>query len=406
MRILLVNDWNRGRGGAEAYTLWIRDRLRAAGDEVALLTGGAGSAADGSAEFVAYAGERRAEQALLQIANPFAIAAVRRAVRALQPDVAWVNMFAHQLSPAAVHALGAVPFVLAVSDYKAICPVGSKLLPDGSPCGVRAGWACRRAGCVGLAHWLRDRPRYALIAAAVRRARRVLACSAWVQRALAGEGIASEVLHLPVPRPVPSFRRAPSDDPSLLYCGRLDVEKGVALLVCAFAALAPDVPRARLRIAGAGPERAELERLARDLGVGDRVAFLGWVGPDALDAELRSAWGLVVPSLWAEPFGLVAAEAIVRGVPVVASADGGLGEIVEPGASGLLFPNGDERALTRRLAAIARREAFPDRVLGVGVVRTTAERFDLDRHVADLRRILAEAAQPTRVGGRGNSSFA
>src|SRR5258708_4635881 len=83
--------------------------------------------------------ERRAAQALLQIVNPFAVARARQAVRAFAPDVALVNMFAQQLSPAFLHALAGVPIVLAVSDFKCVCPIGTKLLPDGSLCTQRAG---------------------------------------------------------------------------------------------------------------------------------------------------------------------------------------------------------------------------------------------------------------------------
>src|SRR5690606_20495241 len=100
-------------------------------------------------------------------------------------------------------------------------------------------------------------------------------------------------------------------------------------------------PTARLRVVGEGPERPALEALARSLGLDGAVSFRGWVSPADVEHELADAWAQVVPSLWAEPLGLIALEAIVRGVPVIASAAGGLGEIVEHGRSGLLFPNGD-----------------------------------------------------------------
>ena len=58
MRILLVTDWNRGRGGAEAYATWLRQGLREAGDDACLLTSSAGTAADGTADFVAFGTHR------------------------------------------------------------------------------------------------------------------------------------------------------------------------------------------------------------------------------------------------------------------------------------------------------------------------------------------------------------
>lgn len=380
MRILLITDWNRGRGGAEAYALWLRDGLRGAGDEVRLLTSTAGTAGDGTAEYTALGTESKAAQALLQIANPFAIATVRRAMAEFRPEVVWINMFAHHLSPAAVLALGDVPKVLSVSDYKLICPIGSKLLPDGSLCHVLPGWVCHHSGCVSLPHWLRDQPRYALIRSAAKRVDHVLACSRWVQIELARAGVRSQVLPLPIPPRARDFVRRPAHDPAFLYCGRLDIEKGIDLLIRAFSRLRAEFPAARLSVAGQGP------RMAAAPG----VDFLGWMSSRELDPLLAGAWASVVPSLWAEPQGLVAVEAIVRGVPVIGSSAGGLGEIVEDGVSGLVFPNNDEEALLDRLRSVASRSAFRDHTLADEVIRKVAEEFSLERHIGRVRRIFAE----------------
>jgi len=237
VRVLLITDWMSGAGGAEWYMTWVRDGLRAAGDEVKLLTSSAGSAGDGSADYRAYATDRLAGRALLQIVNPFALISLRTALRRFRPDVVLVNMFEHHLSPAILPQLRGVPSVLTVTDYKCICPVGSKLLPDDTLCTERAGLVCLRSGCVSLPHWLRDQPRYALIAAGLKCFDRVLACSQWVQQELEKNWISSEHLPLPVPLPRPGFHRAPASDPLFVYCGRLDREKGVVLLLRAFARL-------------------------------------------------------------------------------------------------------------------------------------------------------------------------
>jgi glycosyltransferase involved in cell wall biosynthesis len=71
---------------------------------------------------------------------------------------------------------------------------------------------------------------------------------------------------------------------------------------------------------------------------GPRVEFLGQVDPHAFFRDLDV---LVVPSLWSEPFGLVATEAMAHGVPVLAAARGGLKEIVTPGRDGFLFEPSD-----------------------------------------------------------------
>ena len=144
LRVLLVTDWMPRPGGAEAYADSIRAGLTAAGDNVRLLTSGAGSAAHGTADYVAYGTTRRAAQVALQIVNPFATHQAWAAVRSFQPDVALVHLFAYHLSPAVLWPLRSVPTVMMVLDYKIICPLGSKLLPTGEICAQHAGRSAGR----------------------------------------------------------------------------------------------------------------------------------------------------------------------------------------------------------------------------------------------------------------------
>jgi glycosyltransferase involved in cell wall biosynthesis len=389
MRVLLVTDWVRARGGVEAYTTWLRAGLTAAGDEVRLLTSTIGSAGDGRAEFRAWGTERVVGQAFLQVVNPFAVARLRRALRELRPDVVLVNTFAAHLSPAILQTLRAVPTVLSVHDYKVVCPTGCKLLPGGQRCQVRAGSVCWRGGCLSPPHWLRDQARYALIRAGLRSVDRILVGSRWMQDELARNGVQAKHVPLPIPDPGPAFRRSPAAAPTFVFCGRLQPEKGVPLLLRAFARLHRDMPSAKLRIIGRGPDGPAVTRLIEELALGDAVTVLGWLEPAALEGQLVDAWALVAPSLWAEPLGFVAIEAIVRDVPVIASELGGFGETIEAGTTGLLFPNGDETALHELLRRVARREAFPTHSLPADARGRIADRHDLARHVARVREIFA-----------------
>ena len=103
-----------------------------------------------------------------------------------------------------------------------------------------------------------------------------------------------------------------------MFAGRLSKEKGVDLLLKAVA----KIPWAQLEIAGDGPLRASLEGLARSLGIENRVRFHGWLSLDKIGNLHQRAAAVCVPSLWPEPFGYVAAEAMAAARPVVA-ADGG-----------------------------------------------------------------------------------
>ena len=348
LRVLLITDWTANEGGIEAYVLRALDALRGAGHEARLLTSSVAPRGRGVADYVAFGTDNSAAQTILQIANPFAVARVREALRGFRPDVVLVNMFEKYLSPAIFGALRGVPTVAFVHYYKPICPTALKVLPDGSLCRVAAGVVCWHAGCVGLPEWLRDRPRYAMIRSGLRGSR-VLACSEWMVEQLRLNGISATAVPLPVPAPPPHFVRVPAAEPTFLYGGRLDRAKGVDVLLRAMAQVVRSRPAARLQIQGEGPRRAELEALAARLGIGPAVRFEGWTSFAEIEAALSRTWALTAPSLWPEPLGLTAIEAVTRGVPVIASETGGLAETVRAGVSGYLVPNGDEDALARAL---------------------------------------------------------
>ena len=393
MRLLFLQDWNLLHGGAERFALDLREALHGAGDEVCLLTADVSPEARAIADVLAPASEHAAAKSLLQVHNPFAAAAVRRAVARFQPDVALVNMFALYLSPSAVTALGRIPYVLLISDYKCICPLGHRLLPDRSICHHPRGVACLRQGCLSLPHWTRDQLRYWRIDRVVRNAAAVVTCSDALQRSLAEQGIESRRIHLFSRATEPIGPRRPAAQPQFLFLGRLDVEKGVDQLIRAFAACRATVPGCRLRLAGRGAMQGQLEWLAAELGVRDGVDFLGWCDADAVDAELSHAWALVAPSRWPEPFGLVALEAIFRGVPAIVTDAGGFAEVVEHGVTGVTVARDDVDALARALADVATGRRFPERSLAPDAVAHARRQFGPQRFLAEFREILLDCAK-------------
>jgi glycogen synthase len=150
------------------------------------------------------------------------------------------------------------------------------------------------------------------------------------------------------------FRDSPAEkrDRELIFVGRLVSDKGANLLLDAMKLLET---KPRLTIAGDGPERATLEKQALDLQLQSKVEFVGPQRGEELAKLLREHQILVVPSLWQEPFGIVALEGIACGCAVIGSAGGGLAEAIGP--CGVTFPNGDAAALAN---AIARLLADPD----------------------------------------------
>ena len=126
---------------------------------------------------------------------------------------------------------------------------------------------------------------------------------------------------------------------------------------------------------------AELDRLAAELDIEERLVRLGFV--EDIDVVLGAADALVVPSKRPEPLGLVALEGMAAGLPVVASNEGGLAEIVREAKAGALVPPGDPAALATALRALAESPVTVDGL---------PERFTAERMLAELQALYDELA--------------
>jgi glycosyltransferase involved in cell wall biosynthesis len=155
----------------------------------------------------------------------------------------------------------------------------------------------------------------------------------------------------------------PHDARIVLAVARLTPQKGVDIAIRALATLPPNTV---LVVLGEGPERAALERLARELGVDGRVFLPGRV-PDVA-AWLRRASVLVHPVRW-EGFGLAVLEAMLAGLPVVATRVSALPELVVDGETGTLVQPDDEAALAEGVMRTIERPALGE----AGRVRASRE---------------------------------
>ncbi len=196
--------------------------------------------------------------------------------------------------------------------------------------------------------------------------------------------------------PLPS-RPTPADPRSrqVLAYGRLSSEKGFATLLVAWSVLVRDDPSLRLVLAGDGRERQGLVRLVEHLGIGESVAFAGWIGEQQVQQYLAGSILVVVPSLWAEPFGLVAAEAAAAGRAVIASRTGALPEIVSDGTTGRLFAAGDILGLVSVLKDAL---SDPDGTARMGLAARARAVEDFDWEAC----VTAHEAVYRRVAGDGS----
>lgn len=352
MRILYwVENFSTVIGGIEVLAAHFVTELRARGHQVLIVT----SQSDGEPRRLEYEGipvHRFPFAQVLSRREPQEIARLRRDLGAttltFRPDVAHLNF--NFCGPSAAFYLRALPDFTHPTLATAHVPVGGEMLN------------------------------------VLRTTQRVVAVSASmlgdILRAAPDLGPRASVVPNALAMPKVVASETPSAEPPVLLCvGRVAHEKGFDIGMEAFARLLGKGKAARLIVAGDGAERGQLERRAAELGLGERVSFLGWVPPDRVYELMRGASIVVMPSRWREPFGLVALQAAQVGVACVASAVGGIPEIVQHRETGLLVEPNDPVALAEALD-----ELISDRGVRLSMGRAARERAVRALSMADFAR--------------------
>lgn len=224
------------------------------------------------------------------------------------------------------------------------------------------------------------------------------------ERLLALGAPADRVVKLPMGIDLAAFpfaeRRLPAGGAlHLLSVARLVEVKGIRYALQAVALLKARFPGIRYVIAGDGPLRAALEQCARDLGIAGQVHFTGAVTQEQLRALHQQAHIFLLPGIVTatgeeEAQALVLAEAQASGLPVVASAIGGVPESIVPGVSGVLVPQGDVAAIVTAVTALFQRTGEWGAMGRAG--RHLAEsRFDAHRLNGELVEVYRQAMAGT-----------
>jgi glycosyltransferase involved in cell wall biosynthesis len=177
--------------------------------------------------------------------------------------------------------------------------------------------------------------------------------------------------------------RAPVSN-RIFFAGRITREKGLSDLIRAMVQL----PHVHLVVAGDGPERGTVAGLAADLGVALRVEWLGWVDQTTVDVAIQQSSIVVMPSLWAETFGLAGIQAAMNRRPVVAYDSGGIGDWLTP-EMGILVRAGDVPALAAGIDSLTRE---PVRAARMGdAAYAQAQSYLPERHGVSLELLLRDA---------------
>lgn len=401
MRILFCNKYNFPFSGTEVYLFELMAVLRSRGHEVALFSmeDSRGEPTPYDQYFVPHVDFKNADAGPLTrtrlAAHALYSTEARRRLRsmiaAFQPDMAHVRNIYHHLSPSVLWELKAqgVPILYHLNDFKVLCPTYNL---------VSNGQACERP-CTGRFWKVFTERCYAgspatafvLVAEAYlhygldtyrRCVDHFLTPSQFAKDLLAKNGFGPEkITVLPHFQNLPNEVPPPAADAPVLYFGRLSREKGVADLIQAMRPL----PHIRLQIAGDGPERTELEDLARQLQLRN-VEFLGHLGAKDLERFITAAQFTVLPSRAYETLGKSILESYAWGRPVVASDLGSRRELVRDGETGLLYPPGDIEQLASAMARLAN---APHRAAEMGAAgrRFVQSRHSVEGHYQNLMRL-------------------
>ncbi len=218
--------------------------------------------------------------------------------------------------------------------------------------------------------------------------RRLITASEYVRAQALATGYPAEQVSV-VPyfvEPVPASAQPAEEPPVFAFAGRLEREKGMDLLLRAAAQVSEDF---RLLVAGDGGERKRLEKMARSLGLGEKVVFSGWLDEEALREVYRRIRFLVIPSAWPEPFGICGIESLSHEKPVLAFRTGGIPEWLEDGVSGFLVPPGDTKIMAEKISELL---AEPQKAAAMGARGKALVEKDYgpERHVRLLAGIYAQ----------------
>ncbi len=343
-RVLVVHNWHRGISGENRTVETDLELLREAGVEVEMYS-------RHNEELDGFGPARWAGMALRPTVSPADARALRRLAERFRPDVVHLHNAIPLISPWVVrtaHAAG-IPIVQTVNNYLHVCAAGT-YFRDGHPCfecrGRRIPWPSVAHACIQgtrVSGPVGSRLQTASVALSLTVHR-----PTWrlVDGFIAvGHGIARHLRDTGIDAGRIAVRGNVVADPGeptpvgegALFVGRLRAEKGAHILLDAWERSGLGSTH-RLRIVGEGPDQDRIEQTARRM---PGVELLGPADTDGVDAFMRAAAFVVVPSLWHEPFGLVAVEALARGRPVLTTNLGEPAEIVDAGSGWVVPPTPD-----------------------------------------------------------------
>ncbi len=387
MRVLVLHNRYRFPGGEDVVVRQETEMLRASGVEVYLH----------QVDNDSIIGVRQQIGAAIGAfySHPMR-AAVSELVKQFRPDVMHVHNFMPRLTPSVYDAAReqGCAIVQTLHNYRLLC-ANAMLLRNDRPCqdcvGRGYGWPgiihrCYRDSAVGSAivggvtSWHRMRGTWR------NRVDRYIVLTQFARQLFAESGMVPVEKIVVKPNAVPDSGTGAGDGRYLLYVGRLSPEKGIKVLLDA--AMRGEGFPLPLAIVGGGPLEDEVRRAASH----GRIEYRGNQPQAEVRRLMKHATLLLFPSLWYETFGMVIAEALASGLPVVASRLGAMAELISSGENGLLVEPGSSDAL---VAAVRRFISSPQLEAGMrkNARQSYEQKYTIEANRQMLLRVYEEAQE-------------
>lgn len=369
MKILQINKFFFLKGGSERYFFDLSDLLSEKKHQVVVWStqhpknfsfSGLKDFAQFN-DFSKYEGLLRDFKKVRRIFwNKEAAKKLEKVIKREKPDIAHLhNIFSH-LSPSIIFTLKKynIPIIMTLHDYKLFCP-NYQLFSQGKICfdclEKRNFSSCLYKKCIkdsytkSLIGYLEAKLQKDILKTAGK-IDIFLAPSRFMKKKAIEAGIpAKKIIHLPYfvninEKHNNSFLK--EKNPYLLYFGRLSQEKGVKLLIKSFLNLSDKFPKWKLKIAGNGPEKDELKRLAEN---NKNIEFLGRKQRSQLKKIISKSYLTILPSIWPDNFPFSILESLVLTKPVLAAKIGGIPELIKDRKTGLVFKPNNQKDLTEKI---------------------------------------------------------
>lgn len=414
MKILQINDNYERVGGTETYLFNLIELLKKNGHKVSIfaIRGQPKETKDGLV-----VGEPKgyfSHYFSCKVFNFKVYFKLKKFIEKTKPDA--IHLHNNYLAPFSVLlAIRGHKVIQTVHDYMVLCPYGWMVKKSSLEiCQGNIGAKCFKNNCLSLHNLLISYLPFKLrIAASKRVVDKFISPSKRLKEYLETFGF-QNVEYLPYFLNVKSyyFNLNIKKDGNILYIGRLVKEKGISDLIKALPKVTSKISRANLTIVGGGPQRKHLISLIQNLGVANRVKFVGKISHEKVKEYYQKANIVVIPSLWLDNSPNVVYEAFSSGRPVIASDRGGMSDFVKDGETGFIFESGNTEELAKKTIKILKNKDLFNK-LSANCQKFALANFISKKHYQKIMKIykkplkiaLLSFEYPPETGGGGIGTY-